>query len=224
MTVDEHEAELFRVARVEESDDSARVVAGCFAGGAVALVYTNRRLVAIAGEPGKLRRVAAHTVPDLTFAGPLDVDGDGRAEIGAVAHSVEGGVMTVRVEVLRVEGSRLHRLAARDAYRVSAANATWIGARLDQIDLLLDVSARFETLHVGGLYVQRSGSRVRNVAPLHPIRFALRSKRPATPASVEGGAEAADAGVRAASPPSRTKTDAGVVRRPGPKGASGRAP
>ncbi len=224
--VTEQKEALLRAARLEKSDGPAQVVPGCFAGGAVALVFTNGRLVAITGEPGKLRRGAAQAIPDLTFAGPIDVDGDGRAEIGVVTHSVEEGVLTVSVEVLRLEGSRLQRLAARDAYRVSAVSATWIGARLDQIDLLLDMSARFETLELGGLYVQRSGERVRNVAPLHPVKLALRPKRPSSPSppSSAAGVGPADAGAKAGKAPPKARPDAGAARAPAAERPSGRTP
>ena len=60
-----------------------RVVGGCFGGGAIALAYTDSRLAVVAGDPGKLRRVAQQPLPNLAFAGPIDIDDDGRFELAA---------------------------------------------------------------------------------------------------------------------------------------------
>jgi len=220
----EQEAEALRVARVEESEGPARVVPGCFGGGAVALVHTNHRLVVVAKDHDKLRRGPSQNISNLTFAGPIDVDGDGRAEIGVVSHPLEAGVLTVHIDIFKLEGSRLQRLFARDAYKVTAVSATWIGARLDQIDLLLDLSARFETLYLGGLYVQRRGDRVRNVAPLHRLKLALRPKRPPTGTALPAEGGRPDAGVPAIKTSRKRKVDASVPSKTPAKAPSRRDP
>jgi hypothetical protein len=216
LAVDEHQKEILRAARMQDPKLRARVVAGCFGGGAVALAYTDRRLALIAGEPGKLRRAAVQSAPKLTFAGPLDIDGDGRTEIGAVSHTQRDGMLTVRVEVFRYEGGKLARLAAQDAYKVTAVSATWIGARLDQIDLLLEINARLETLYLGGLYVQRSGQRTHNVAPLLQVKVPIRPKRPAPAPAQPGASSGRDAGAAPAAPAGRKKVDAGAARKAKP--------
>lgn len=155
------------------------VVYGCFAGsGDEALVYTEDQLVIVGGDPDKLRRLASYSTPrGLAFAGPLDADGDGRHEIVLVSHTFRDEERVTRLELLRVDAGRFARAAASDVYRISESAAAANGAKLSEIELLLEIEARGGRLVISGLYVHTVSKRPRTVAPLVETRLAVRRTR-----------------------------------------------
>jgi hypothetical protein len=109
---------------------------------------------------------------------------------------------------LRWETGRLQRLIAEDLYRVYAQNASWVGASLDEIDLLIELAVIGESLRAGGFYVHRNRDGLDTVAPLLSASVPIRRKRPALPAvpqSVDGGGGGVD-----------EPRDAGAVIQPAP--------
>lgn len=196
--VAEHEAELRAASRLGEA---ARVTGGCFTGGGPEAVVTGHdRLAVVTGEPGKRRRLAHTALPGLSFAAAVDVDGDGRDEIVAIAERRDPERLVSWVEVYRVEGSRLAQVLARPAYELTASAAGWVGANLEDTELLVEVGGGGGALVLGGLYLHREGDQIHSVVPLEPVTIPLRSQRgeapePAAPESAEPAAEdAGDAG------------------------------
>lgn len=190
-----------------------RVTYGCITGsaGAEALVAAGDRLVVVGGEPGTLRRVTTHSLEGLEFAVPVELEGD-RHGIAAVTRSREGGTYQVTVEVFRLEGGRLNRIAREDVYRLTANAAAWIGARLEDVDLLIELSPNPDGITVGGLYLHRGQGAVRTVAPLMPHIIGVRQRRPAPAPDRDAGVARAgrrdagsggDAGAGDAGPRSR---------------------
>lgn len=90
---------------------------------------------------------------------------------------------TWMLSVLRVDQGKLLRLLDQPLYVVTSENARWIGAELSGVDLMLEVAAQGDSLHVGGLLITANGSRIRDLAPLLPLtfraRFAARVSDPA---------------------------------------------
>lgn len=176
----ESAAVLVSVARVKQPL-RASVARGCFGADAESLVFSGGDLAVVGGEPGRPRRLAATAIADLTFAAGLDVDGDARQEIVAITQTTVLTERIVRLHVLSLEGGRLvprTREGGEELYRLSSAAATWVGAKLREIELLLEIAATRETLEIGGLYVRRSGAVVRDIAPLQPVSIAVpRSRR-----------------------------------------------
>lgn len=157
---------------------------GCLDGSTpMAVVTAGDRLSVIAGDAGKTRRLRVDTPADLVFAAPIDVDGDGSDEVAIVTEPSAAGVKITRLDVHRVEGGRLQRVAGADVYRVTDKSARWAGAQLSQISLMLELRASENTVFVGGLYVQRDGRSVRIVAPLTEQRLSVRTRGQAEPAS-----------------------------------------
>lgn len=181
------------IARVDDEDatDSDRpaeeVHYGCFTGTAPEVVVEGSgELVLVVGEPGRLRRAAAFSAPGLLFARAIDTDGDGRHELVAVSEDRTGDALTVRVEVLRGESSRLVGAGADEVYRVTSGSAAPVGAKLKDVGLLVEAHPGAESIQVTGFYLQRAGAKVLTVAPLLPKTIVLRPRK----RSEAGGASA----------------------------------
>lgn len=205
--------EIVAAAQMDGRDSAeAHVTYGCLSANlAAALVVAGPNMALVAGEPGKFRRLMTQHVDHLAFAGFLDTDGDGKHEVALVTDDVDAKHYRVKVEVQRIENGRFLRLAALDAYEVSAASATWIGAGLDQIEFLLELSARSDTVRIGGLYVHRGKRRPLTVAPLTGKKLVVRRKRVTPPATAVDH----DAGVAPLRPrlrPGHEQLDAGPGR------------
>jgi hypothetical protein len=166
-----------QVARLDDAEDGA-VHYGCFTGSEPeAVVEGNDQLVLVVGEPGRLRRAAALSVPGLLFASQSDSDGDGRHELVAVSEQRTSDALAVRVEVLRGEGSRLVGAGADEVYRVTSGAAAPVGAKLKDMSLLIEAYAAPEALEVSGFYLHEVAGKVRSVAPLLPKTIPLRPRR-----------------------------------------------
>ncbi len=89
------------------------------------------------------------------------------------------------LSALRVDQGKLLRLLDQTLYVVTGENARWIGAELSGVDLVLEVAAQGDSLHVGGLLIAATGSRIRDLVPLLPLTFRARfAARPADPSAV----------------------------------------
>lgn len=183
---------------------------GCLDGStAMAVAFEGERVSVVAGDAGKTRRLRTETFADLAFAAPIDVDGDGADELATViARSSEDELVT-RVEVHRLEAGKLQRVVGTDVYRVSGKSARWAGAKLSQIELLLELKAAESTVVVGGLYVQRDNRSVRIVAPLIEQRLAVRSRGHTEPASPSAPVDAGVPVDGASRPRKPSRGDAG---------------
>lgn len=166
-----------------------------------AVVSGAGQVAVVVGEAGKLRRLAVQPAPGLVYAAPLDVDGDGRGEIAVVSQRVTAEERTVSLEILRLEAGRLHRLVSQDVYRVSATNAAWVGARLDALELVVELRAEAEAVQVTGLYVHRGDTRPQTVVPLVRVEVPVRAgKQPASGVPASSGPASADAPADATTP------------------------
>ncbi|HWN72025.1 MAG TPA: hypothetical protein VNM90_30505, partial [Haliangium sp.] len=197
--------EIARAAEVMRAEAEASLRFGCFSGAEPeALVYAGDRVIAVGStpgaEPGPLRRLAVHSASGISFAAPLDVDGDGRSEVAVVEQvgprggpdgvpdgesgGATSGERHVEVEILRLEGARFTPVAAGAVYRLSERSAAWVGASLGGIELLIELRALGGDVLVGGLYVHRGPDGLDTVAPLLPAVVEVRRKRPGAAGAV----------------------------------------
>jgi hypothetical protein len=109
------------------------------------------------------------------WAAPIVVD-RGRDEIVAVAETRDEGGRTFTVVGLRLEGTRLIRIADDAAYRLDETRAAWIGASLPDLALHLEVAIDGDTLAVGGVLVHSAGDAMRELAPLLPVTIRRRTR------------------------------------------------
>jgi hypothetical protein len=136
-------------------------------------------LAVVTGEGDRAKRLASAEIRGLRFAAPVRVDA-ARDELVVVAENGDDLGRVLTVAAYRLDGGKLVRYAEQDVYRIASTSAGWIGARLADIDLLLEVEARPDALVVGGAFVHRSDGLVRDLAPLEPVRLPRRRRPPST--------------------------------------------
>ena len=100
--------------------------------------------------------------------------------------------------ILRLEGGRLSAFVSRDVYKLTETLTQWIGARVEDVRLLLTVEARGADYEVGGVLMHLSGLEriARDVAPLLPKQIERKARtKPASepPATRDAGTPARDA-------------------------------
>jgi hypothetical protein len=207
--------EVLRVARLGGGKQAARLLTGCFAGDAPdSLVFNRSGFVVVDVEGKKVRRLTGLPVSGLMWAAPLDSDGDGRDEIAVVTRSGTTNKLAFWVALYRVDGSRLIKLVGQAAYQISATRASWVGATLDRIELLIELRTTPGALMVGGLYVHRGAPRPVNVAPLQAKRLLIKlPRKPATGASA-AARDAGTDGPRDAGRSKASRTDARMPAKP----------
>jgi hypothetical protein len=204
----DHDEDVVSAAKLR-SGARTEVVHGCFASMAGdALVISAPRIVLVVGQPGKLRRVAAAPITGLVFGGAVDIDGDKRHEIAAVSLTSTATEKVVKVTVLRAEGGRLAPLASETVFKLSSSWAAWVGAKLEDTELFIEVEGRGGIVAVGGLYVHRDGNVLRDVLPLSSKPLVVRQKR--RPGGAAPSGRPPDAGLRA--PPLPPPPDAARKR------------
>jgi hypothetical protein len=170
--------------------DEAAVHYGCFTGPSPEAVVVDRdQLILVGGEPGRLRKAATASVPGLLFASAVDVDGDGRHEVVAVAEKRSDDALVVSLDVLHGEGGRLVSGTTEELYRVDASLPV---AKLKDIQLLIEAPLIGDSLEVGGFYLQWDGDDVRTVAPLvtRTVKVGSSRRRSASPGGNGAGPSA----------------------------------
>jgi hypothetical protein len=175
---------------------SPRSMPICFSAAGEIAVITDGTLAVVAGEGDRARRVASLDVRGLRFASAVRVDA-GRDELVVVTERSSDSERVVAVALYRLEAGKLVRSAEQDVYRIAATSAGWIGARLANLDLMLEIEARADALIIGGALVHRQDGLVRDLAPLEPVRLSRRRKPTpvdATPVSPGHDAGPPDAG------------------------------
>jgi hypothetical protein len=80
------------------------------------------------------------------------------------------------VLALRWENGRLARSLDESAYQLTAQSAGWLGARLDDLDLLLEVEARTDMVVASGFLLGRGDVGIRLAAPLAPMSLSRRKR------------------------------------------------
>ncbi|MEZ4368662.1 MAG: hypothetical protein R2939_20665 [Kofleriaceae bacterium] len=200
-TCDRTVAEPPASGRVAVRDGRPSARGACLAG---------RERVVVAGEQVVVtsadlaQRITAAAVPGLVFAEPAR--GEGKDELVVVRGERSPAKATWWVSTWRLEGGRLSRGLEEVLYEITAASAQWIGARVAELDLALEVAVRPDALVAGGLLLARAGDRLRDVVPLVPVTVARRRRTAVVPVTPGGGGDARDAkdaGVTDATPPTR---------------------
>jgi hypothetical protein len=104
----------------------------------------------------------------------------------AVVTERGGDARVISLTVYRWDNGHAMRVAEQDLYRLTAASARWIGGRMEDIELLIDLEARGGDIVAGGVMVSRTAGEIHDVAPLVPITVTRRERE--TPVDVDAGA------------------------------------
>lgn len=170
---------------------------------------------------------------EIVFAGPLRA-ADGRDELVIVLHAATDGVRQWSLVAYRFEGGKLTRsLEPSSLYQLSSANARWIGAEIDGVDLYLSLHSRPDAIEAGGLLSTRpQGDATRDIAVITPVMV---PRRPAKPVQSEvrdagpedaqaGGIDATRPGARPAGPTATSPTGPSAGTSTGPSTGTSTGP
>ena len=138
--------------------------------------------------------IALPKIPNIVWAGALRAP-DGRDEVVAIARTVDAAERTWFLFAYRLDAG-FHPVRVVDPaqiYRLTAANARWIGSELADLDLELEVTSHADTIEVGGLLTTRKGDKLRDLVVLSSVPVPRRRAKSAS-------SEATDAGISDAAP------------------------
>ena len=127
--------------------------------------------------------------------------------------SREKDELVVSLIALRLEGGRLSRIGDEQAFRLTETSAQWIGARLADLRLLIEVTARPDGFGVGGVLVHTGPTGARDVAPLLPVSVARRRARATPEGTSAAPTDVSPSDASAPRPDAGKPRDAGVDRR-----------
>jgi len=135
---------------------------------------------------GKAHRLAVLDAPGLVFAAPIAGEDD-RDDLAVVTERAGSDARVIEVAVYRWDVTKLVKVGDEDVYRLNAASARWIGARLDDLELVIELEARGDAVVTSGAMVSRAGGEIRDVAPLVPVVVSLRHRVTPEAAELDAG-------------------------------------
>jgi hypothetical protein len=128
------------------------------------------------------------SVPNLVFAAPLRNPHDSRDDIVAITRNEDAHSRTWSLVVFRVhDGKLLRATEPAQLYQLTAANARWIGADIRDLDLFLELSARADSIEVGGLLTTRIDGKLRDIVVISPVSVPRRRSKPPAHEPVDAG-------------------------------------
>jgi hypothetical protein len=153
---------------------------GCFTGTqAEAIVYAGGELSLVGQEAGKLKKTASVSVPGgLDLLAALDADGDDRDDVVWGAHRRSDRELTVEIHVLRWEAGHFTEVASGKPFTISDDAAAGAGTTTANVDLALELRREPGALAISGLYMNRPGGTLRELAPAAPAMIRVESHRP----------------------------------------------
>ena len=198
-------AAIADAARVPARDrGSIQLALGCADRERARLAVTaGERLTVVTGDPEAPRRRGSVALDGLVYAAWLDITGDGRDELVAVASRHEADVLSIEVSVVEVTEDGLVIEDRTTPYELSSRWATWVGAELEGTELLIELRVAGGAVSLSGLFLHRDGEVVRNIAPLKARTWApeLVPPQPAAPADGDRDAGASPTEDAGALPP-----------------------
>lgn len=112
-------------------------------------------------------------VAGLEFAAPLRNPVDGRDDIVAILHTETEQARTWSLVAYRlIDGKLMRTIGPKSLFHLNAAHARWVGADLSDLDLLLELISRTESIEVGGLLATRGGASIRDIVVISPVQAA----------------------------------------------------
>lgn len=132
--------------------------------------------------------LASIRVPGLVFGAALRNPFDGRDDLIAVTRSADSQVRTWSLVAFRVlDGKLLRVIEPAPLYQITASNARWIGAELENVDLLIEVASKADAIEVGGLLTTRIDDKIRDIVVISPVPVARRRAKPPVTEPVDAG-------------------------------------
>ncbi|HTJ44910.1 MAG TPA: hypothetical protein VL463_22540 [Kofleriaceae bacterium] len=147
-------------------------------GAALTAVATEGVVTLIGAADGHPHKVGALDAPGVVWAGAIA--DDDRDDLAVVSERGGADARTIELTIYRMDAGRPSRVAEQDLYRLTAQSARWIGAKLEDVEILIELDARDENVVATGAMVSRAGGEIRDVAPLVPVEV-VRRRRAITP-------------------------------------------
>jgi hypothetical protein len=136
-------------------------------------------------------KLAAIRIPNLVFAEPLRHLGEGRDELVAITSIEDAQERRWSIVAYRLEGTRFVRsLESEVIYEMTNARTRWIGAELRDVQLFLELTSQPDGIEVGGLLTTQSGTKIRDVAVISPVRVGRKSGGKSVAGDVSSGSAA----------------------------------
>jgi len=126
-------------------------------------------------------------VQGLVFAAALRNPADGKDEIVAIAHNKDATRRVWSLLTFRPHEGKYQRVDSQDVYELTAANARWIGADLDDLELYLELTSRADSIEVGGLLTTRVAGKIRDIVVISPKTVSRKRSKPIPHESVDAG-------------------------------------
>ena len=124
----------------------------------------------------------------LVFAAALRNPNDGKDDIIAVTSNGDGQAQTWSVVGYRLHEGKWQRVIdTQTVYTLTASNARWIGAELRDLDLILELSSRADSIEVGGLLTTRKGDNLRDIVVISPVPVPRRRSKAPTHDPIDAG-------------------------------------
>jgi hypothetical protein len=188
--------EILAAARVKPAANEVEppLASGCISAAAPeAVLVAGGELVVVAGEPGRLRRVAALPIVAADLLGVVDLDADGREEIVTAVQRERDREHFVEVRLFRWEAGKLAEVLLPRPFSIDEGAAAAAGVRPGEIDLVVELRAVRSGLEVAGFYTARRNGQLTEVAPLTPVVLKVDPRRGASAGAAEKAAGAPDA-------------------------------
>jgi len=148
--------------------------------------------IAILGKTGD-KVAPALRVPGLVFAAALKNPVDGRDDLVAVTRSEDAEMRTWSLIAYRlIDGKLMRVIEPATLYQITSANARWIGAELENVDLVLELSSKADAIEVGGLLTTRIADKIRDIVVISPVAVARRRAKALPPDGVDAGVQDAN--------------------------------
>jgi hypothetical protein len=137
--------------------------------------------LAVLGRDGE-KAIATARIPGLVFAAPLRHGTETRDDVVAVTHADDPDSRTWSLTVYRmIDGNFTPIVKATPVVQLTAANARWIGADLRDLDLLLELAARADSIEVGGMLSVQQADAIRDIVVISSVSVARRGRAKTSP-------------------------------------------
>ncbi|MCE9580839.1 MAG: hypothetical protein K8W52_47435 [Deltaproteobacteria bacterium] len=155
---------------------------------AITAVVGDPTITLVVGADDRPRRIASIDAPGVVYAAPIAAD-DRKDDLAVVSDRLVGDTRVVSVAIYRWDGGRLVRVADEPVYQLNAAGARWIGARVEDLDLLVELEAQGDDVRVSGALISRPAKdqSIHDVAPLVPVSVSRRRHAVPEPPVTDGG-------------------------------------
>lgn len=131
----------------------------------------------------------------LVYGAILRNPSDGREDVVAIVKTTDAQSVTWSLVSYRLHDGKLVRLSEpKVLYPMTASNARWIGAEIQDLELYLELTSRADAIEVGGLLATRVAGNIRDIVVISPVSVGRPRAKPVTHEATDAGTSDAQAG------------------------------